>query len=333
MARIQKRPPATHSEILHCVVEECPACGRRMWSDYENRRTITTLGQGVVELRLKVRRCPHQACERYHKPYRPEAEGLWALPQHEFGLDIIALIGALRYQEHRTVSEIHQHLRAHGIEISARSVSNLLERYEELVAIHVRHSARLQEQLAHQAGVILAIDGMQPDVGHEVLWILRDCLSGEVLLARSLLSAEGHVLAALLAEVAHALPVPIKAVISDGQLSIRKAVASALPGVAHGLCHYHYLREATRLLYEADRHAKKLIKKQLRQVRPIERQVEQRSDASSQVTYGYCTAVRSALSDDGQPPLQPAGLRLQQRLDAIATSLATAAKKGHSPPC
>ena len=36
--------------------------------------------------------------------------------------------------------------------------------------------------------MILAIDGLQPDVGQEVLWVLRDCLSGAVLLARSLLS-------------------------------------------------------------------------------------------------------------------------------------------------
>jgi len=31
--------------------------------------------------------------------------------------------------------------------------------------------------------VILAIDGMQPEIGHEVLWVIRDCLSGEILLA------------------------------------------------------------------------------------------------------------------------------------------------------
>ena len=37
--------------------------------------------------------------------------------------------------------------------------------------------------------MILALDGLQPDVGHEVWWVLRDCLSGEILPARSLLSA------------------------------------------------------------------------------------------------------------------------------------------------
>jgi transposase-like protein len=74
-----------------------------------------------------------------------------------------------------------------------------------------------------------------------VLWVLRDCLSGEVLLARSLLSATTDDVAALLTEVVGQLGVPIAGVVSDGQHSIRRAVARALPGVPHQLCHFHYL--------------------------------------------------------------------------------------------
>jgi hypothetical protein len=105
--------------------------------------------------------------------------------------------------------------------------------------------------------VILAIDGLQPDVGHEVLWVLRDVLSGSTLLAKSLLSARQQDLADLLATVKASCPVPIAAVVSDGQHSIRKAVAAVFPGVPHQLCQFHYLREAARPIYEADRHAKK----------------------------------------------------------------------------
>jgi hypothetical protein len=35
---------------------------------------------------------------------------------------------------------------------------------------------------------------------------------------------------------------------------------------------------------------------------------------------GYCAAVRSALTDDGRPPLKAAGLRLHDRLAAIEAS-------------
>ncbi|MBE8990626.1 hypothetical protein [Nostoc sp. LEGE 12450] len=88
--------------------------------------------------------------------------------------------------------------------------------------------------------MILAIDGMQPEIGHEVLWVIRDCLSGEILLAKTLLSSRNEDLVALLLEVTNTLNVPIDGVISDGQQSIRKAVRLALPSIAHGLCHYHY---------------------------------------------------------------------------------------------
>jgi hypothetical protein len=170
--------------------------------------------------------------------------------------------------------------------------------------------------------VLLAIDGLQPDVGHEVLWVLRDCLSGEILLARSLLSATSKDLAALVAEVRDTLPVPITGAISDGQETIRKAVTQELPGVPHQLCHFHYLREAAKPIYEADRHAKKELKKRVRGVRPIERAAEEAEDAvEAELVRGYCAAVRAAVTDDGRPPLVASGLRLHERLEAIAASL------------
>jgi transposase-like protein len=70
-------------------------------------------------------------------------------------------------------------------------------------------------------------------------------------------------LASLLCEVQQMVDVPIRGVISDGQHSIRNAVQAVLPDVPHQLCHFHYLREAAKPAYEADRHAKKELKKGL----------------------------------------------------------------------
>ena len=55
--------------------------------------------------------------------------------------------------------------------------------------------------------------------------------------------------------------------------------------------------------------------------RAIERQTEGRTDAEAEVIQGYCSAVRSALTDDGRPPLEPSGLKLHERLSAIGKSL------------
>jgi hypothetical protein len=327
MARVSARRRPERERVLTPVRHDCPGCGGHLRLRYDNHRNLVTLS-GPVRLRLRIRRCEAPDCPRFHVPYRPEAECALALPRHEFGLDVIALVGLLRHGEHRSVPEIHAVLRGRGVEIAERSVTNLLDRYDELLAASLTDTRRLRKVLKAQGGVILALDGLQPDVGHEVLWVVRDCLSGEVLLARSLLSGRGVDLEPLLREVAEAVGVPVLGVVSDGQTSIRRAVERALPGVPHQLCQFHFLREAAHPVFEADRHAKVELKKQVRGVRPIERALEGREDPAAEVARGYCAAVRSAITDDGRPPLAASGLKLKSRLEAVADSLDRVAEKG-----
>jgi hypothetical protein len=276
---------------------------------------------GVTRLNLTIRRCHNPTGTTRKRPDRPEAEGSFALPRHEFGLDVIARIGRLRYVEHRSVPEIRTHLVGRKVNVSERTVTNLLDRYDERLSVSLADDRRLQKLLAKQGRVILAIDGLQPDVGHEVLWVIRDVLSGEILLAKSLLSARNKDLAVLLGKVKAACPVTVAGIVSDGQHSIRKAVVATFPGVPYQRCQFHDLREAGRLIDEADRHAKKELKKQVRGVRKIERPVEGRTDTEAELIQGYCSAVRSALTDDGRPPLDASGLKLHERLTAIGESL------------
>jgi hypothetical protein len=296
---------------------------------YHRHRQILHL-DGTCAYTLVMRRCQNRACAAYQRSVGPEAEGRLALPRGEVGLDVIALVGQLRFAEHRSIPEIHRVLTARAVPLAQRTVTNLVHRYEELLALQVADPAQLAAvpRLRRQGRVVLAIDGLQPEQGHEVLWVLRDVLSGTVLLARSLLGAREADLVPLVEEVAGALPVPIVGGISDGQRAIRNAVRTALPGVPHQLCQFHYLREAAKPPVEADRHAKKGLKKQVRGVRPIERALEARRDPGAEAVRGYALAVRSALTDAGHPPLDPPGAQLHERLSAVDASLARVGAKG-----
>src|SRR5436853_33601 len=279
--------------------------------------------------------CPTPACSLYHVRYHPEEEGRWALPHGEFGLDVIALIGFWRFTEHRSVPEMHQRLLTRGLAISEREVTHLMQRYEELVTLRILDQERIKARLQKQGHVILAIDGLQPDVGHEVLWVVRDCLSEEILLARPLLSSTQGDLTTLLNEVKAQLrecAVSVKGVISDGQETIGSAVAFVFPGVPHQLCQFHYLKDATKPLYEADQHAKTQLKKQLRGVRPIERALEEHQTPENEAIRGYCLAVRASLTDDGRSPLQASGLRLDDRITQVSDSIARVQGKKDYPP-
>ncbi len=329
MARRTPRPEATHEMTLVPLRERCEECGQLLWVANHGHRTVTCL-DGLWKLTLVVRQCIQPGCPRYHQPYRPEEEGRWALPHGEFGLEVIALVGMWRFHEHRSVPEMHQALLARGISIAERSVTYLMQRYEELVALRVTDHERIKARLRKQGHVILAIDGLQPDVGHEVLWVMRDCLSEEILLARPLLSSTQGDLTALLTEVKELLQqlkVAVKGVISDGEETIGSAVAFVFPRVPHQLCQFHYLKDATKPLYEADQHAKTQLKKQLRGVRPIERALEEHKTPENEALRGYCLAVRASLTDDGHSPLQASGLRLYDRISQVSDSIARVQEK------
>jgi hypothetical protein len=329
MARRTPRPFASQKMTLTPLSESCEQCGQPLWVAHHGHRTVATL-TGLWDLTLVVRQCVQPDCPRYHQTLRPEEEGRWALPHGEFGLDVIILIGTWRFREHRSVPEMHQALQARGISIALRSVTHLMHRYEELVALRVADHERIKARLQKQERVILALDGLQPDVGHEVLWVIRDCLSEEILLARPLLSSTQGDLTALLTEVKEQLDqlqVPVTGVISDGEETIGSAVAFVFPTVPHQLCQFHYLKDAIDPLYEADRHAKTQLKKHMRGIRPIERALEERSDPKSEAIRGYCLAVRSALTDDGRSPIAPSGLKLHDRLTQIQTSIGRVEEK------
>jgi hypothetical protein len=329
MPRRAARPKPDREIELTAATRACPACGGTLWAAYKSHRVVVAM-EGPIRLAIQVRRCRDPDCSRYRAPLRSESEGRFALPQHEFGLDVIAAVGALRHAEHRSVPEIHAELARRGVPICVRSVGNLLDRYDELLALALTDPGRIRRLTRTAGRVILAVDGLQPDVGHEVLWVVRDILSGEVLLARSLLSGTRADLAALLGQVRDALDVPVVGVISDGQRSLVQAIADAFPGVPHQRCQFHYLREAARPIYEADRHAKVELKKHVRGVRPIERSLEGRDDGEAEAARGYCAAVRSAVTDDGRPPLEASGLKLEGRLRAVAASLDRVEAKGGS---
>jgi hypothetical protein len=154
MARKSCRAKAATEQTLTCLRTHCDCCGHLMAVAYRTQRTITTL-QGSCRLILRVRRCRNPACTWYHRAFRPEEEGKWALPHGEFGLDMIALVGSLRYAFHRSIPEIHQALCDRGVSIAERTVTHLLQRYEELVAVHLADQGRLRDRFKEQKQIVL----------------------------------------------------------------------------------------------------------------------------------------------------------------------------------
>lgn len=168
MARRTPRPEAQYTATLTPLQQTCERCGNRVWVAWHCRRKVLTL-EGLWQLRVVMYQCHTPTCPHYHARSHPEEEGHWALPHEECGLDLIALIGAWRFREHRSVPEMHQRLRVRDLSISERDVTHVMQWYEELVTRQILDHKRIKAWLQKQGQVILALDGLQPDVGHEVL--------------------------------------------------------------------------------------------------------------------------------------------------------------------
>lgn len=277
-------------------------------------------------------RCGNPACGAGGRSvYRSAQAEARQVKGSGYGLDVVVRIGSLRFTEHRTREEIWRAVRDDTpVRLSERHVQNLLDVYlAVLQASEQNVAARVAGTVAQHGGVIVSLDGLQPEQGNEQLWVVREVLGGAVLGAANLQQATAAHLARLLRPLQQA-QIPVLGVVSDAQESIRLAVAAVFPGVPHQLCQYHALREAAEPLWEADRALLVEAKKELRGLREVEERVRARDPRTpaDEVVLDTVLALRQTVRERGGLPFDFAGLRVQAALGALDDTLGRCLEKG-----
>lgn len=243
-------------EVSHCL--DCGSRLRRVMTI--SQRTIITLTQ-VLRVVHCGYRCPVAECPGHKRLYRSSEADAQALPGFTFGLDIVLLVGQLRLREHQTVDEIHQRLtqRLEGIgqSISRREMLFLFEAYTALLraGTEVHQDDEWKDQVRKNGGLLLSLDGIQPDKGNETIYLLRDVFTGRIINAENTTESTTTCLKHVLAP-AVALQLPVLGTISDAQPTELRALAELWPDVPHQICQFHAIREAGRLIYNADHRVK-----------------------------------------------------------------------------
>jgi len=323
------------------IEHECPQCGRRLQQAMTlTRRTVITL-QEVIRLIHAGFRCPDPQCVGHQRTYRSPAADALALPGFTFGLDIVLLVGRLRLREHQTVDEVHQELLTRleklRVKISRREILYLFEAYCTLMraSSEAKDDQEWLSQVEKNGGIIVSVDGIQPEKGNETVYLVRDALTGRVLSAENVTSSETAVMKALLAPVV-ALGVKVLGTISDAQESELKAVEELWPEVPHQVCQFHALRDAAQPAFEADKQVKTAMRKALQpKVRALRKQLKRdipqgSADEANQLSVldDYATGVLCALNRDGLAPLDFAAVHTAEDLDEVDASLQRLSKKG-----
>lgn len=319
----------------------CPTCQTRLQRYATlSERTVITL-DGPLKLIHRGYRCPNEECATHRRSYRSAAADALALPGFTFGLDIVILLGQLRLGQHQTLDEVYQRLLERlapfGLTIARREVLYLFDAYCTLLqaASLAAQDSEWLAQVQANGGIIISIDGIQPEKGNETVYLVRDVLTGRVLTADNVTSSEKEVMKRVLGPVV-ALGVPVLGAISDAQESIQQAIAELWPTIPHQLCQFHVLRDASHPIYEQDRKLKVEMRKPIQQrVRAVRKQLEKQQHTATgaqaeqlAVLTDYALGIQTAVNLDGKQPFDYAGIAAYEALTAIQSSLEAVEKKG-----
>jgi prefoldin subunit 5 len=325
-------PEDTAFQHLVLDVEQdcCDDCGRRLHICDHRIRHIYTL-EHPLELCCRLAHCSDPACPSRPRTLSPAAELSVALPGWLIGWDAFAFIGHRRFARHWSVPAIRDELLdTYRIKLSPDAISLYIQRYQNMVAARQQDLDRLR--LAYQGidCVDLTIDGLQPEKGHETLYAVRELKAKRVWFAEALLSsneAEVRRLLVRAGEMAEQLGKPIRVWMSDKQDAFVKGIAAEFSGIPHLYCGNHFLRDLAKPTLAGDSHAKVKMRKKVRGLRGIEREVLQRREAETGaeraggVVLDYCAAVRGILNDDQGGALHPPGLRMAEALTEVRESV------------
>jgi len=321
--------------------------------DHRYRRFHTL--DGPVQLICKLNHCPDSTCPGHARTKSPELEITLALPQMAIGWDVFCWIGHRRFSRHMAVSLIQSELwDDYQIKLSEDAVEAYIRRYQAMLAARQQDAESLRRHYDSATEIILCIDGLQPEKGHETLYVVRELTRKRVWFAAPLLSATEDEVRCLIAKAkqwAESLGTPVGLWMSDKQDAFVKAIAAEFPDVPHRYCDNHFLRDLAKPVLEADSHSKVQMRKKVRGLRTVEQAVLRRQKAQTKerrtlqtaeavgaaatavspspgvidpagaVVLDYCAAVRGILNDDQGGPLHPPGLRMAEALNEVQESI------------
>jgi hypothetical protein len=286
---------------LDVLDRACSVCGHMMYVCDHRYRHFHTL-DGPVELVCKLNHCPDPTCSGHSRTKSPELEITIALPKWAIGWDVLCWIGHRRYSRHWSISQIRSELcDDYSIKLSEDSIARYIRHYQVMLAARQEDSESLRRQYESVREIILSIDGLQPEKGHETLYVVRELTQKRVWFAEPLISATADAVRCLIIkarEWAESLGKSVGLWLSDRQDAFVTGIAAEFPDVPHRYCDNHFLRDVAKPVLEADSHAKVQMRRKVRGLRKIEQAVlKEQSVQTSQRLEQSGQASQSLMED------------------------------------
>jgi hypothetical protein len=235
-----------------------------------------------------------------------------APPYLQVAWDVFTWIGHRRFARHWSVPQICSELcDSRAITVSEDAIEEYLARYEVMVAARHGDVEQLRKVYRKTKSLWLAIDGLQPEKGHETLYVVRELNRKRVWFAEPLLSSTTDEVRRLLLrarEIAEFLGKPVAGWISDKQEAFVQGVAEIFPHSPHHYCQNHFLRDLAKPVLEQDSHAKVQMRRKVRGLRAIERDVLRQQGETLLASEPPSTPLPQMVSQQLPPSAPAAGL-------------------------
>ena len=263
---------------LYVRDQACVFCEAKLHVCSHRKRRLFTL-QGPLLLHARLGHCPDARCRGHQGTVSPMEEMSIAPPRLIVGWDVFAWIGLRRFGRHWSVPQICAELSdSHAIDLSEDAVEDYVRKYAVMVAARHTDLAQMREAYSGTKSLVLTIDGLQPEKGHETLYVVRELTRKRVWFAEPLLSSTSDEVRRVLAhahQIAESLGIPVAGWMSDKQEAFVQGIAKEFPGVPHRYCDNHFLRDLAKPMLEKDSHAKVAMRRKVRGLRTIEQVVLQ----------------------------------------------------------
>ncbi len=318
---------------------QCRECRTPLRFRKDRIHPIYTL-QGPLKLICHQWCCGNLQCPQHDHLVNPPGEADLTMPRWIIGWDVLLWMGFRRYKRHWSFPQLQAELAdTYHITLSIPTLRHYAQTYQRMVAAYHQDVEQLQQVYHDCPDLVLTIDGIQPEKGHETVYVVRELRRQRLGFAESLLSSSDAEIRRLICRAKHLaaqVKTPVSGWMSDKQGAFVTTIAKEFPGTPHRFCANHFLRDAAQLMLDIDSHAKVQMRRKIRGLRQLEHELlvagQQEPSAWAhlnaeqqvymrQIVFDYCAAVRGILTATQGGPLWPPGWCMADALMGVRRSL------------
>ncbi|QEE17039.2 hypothetical protein DSAG12_02871 [Promethearchaeum syntrophicum] len=222
------------------ISRACPICKSPIeFAFADNGKKVHTL-EGIIHQVVNYYKCSKATCPNSSSYFNPISR--FDFGKSYYGKDVLQFIADEVLLLDQTPQQIHKRLKIkYQLKVSLRTVQRI---YRDILLIKSNSIDETTRNIISKSKkILLAIDGQDPDKGHDSLWLFTDLLTNRVLRTVLVKTMPHMRIHQEIEEIKQDYGVPIVGVVSDKQNNLVKCMRDKYPDIPHQFCTFHFCQQ------------------------------------------------------------------------------------------